>query len=183
MAPWGSQRGFTLTELLVGLAVLGLALASVIAFHERGLWAYLTGSNRVEVQQNARIALERMAREVRAAQEVAIQTTPPQLTIRTDWNGNGTPGENLAVQLAPDEPPRGELIVYRLSGEVLERWESGVDAGFVPVAGGVMQLGLTSPSAKTVSITIQTRSEENLPAGSPTDSRSLVTTLVRLRNS
>jgi prepilin-type N-terminal cleavage/methylation domain-containing protein len=183
MAPWRSETGFTLTELLVGLAVLGLALASVVTFHDRGLWAYLTGSNRVEVQQNARVALARLAREVRAAQDVSVQVSPPQLTIRTDWNGNGIPGENLAVQVAPDEPLRGERVVYRLNGDVLERQESGVDAAFVPVAGGVVRLEFTTPTAKTLSITLQTRSEENLPTGSGADTRSQLATTVRLRNS
>ncbi len=180
MTPWTCQKGFTLAELLVGLAVLGLALASLATLHESGLRAYVYGSNRVEVQQNARVALERMAREIREAQALTNQTAT-QLTIQTDWNGNGIIGEAIAV--AVDGVLRGEQVTYRLSGGALERQEPGVDATFRTVIGGVEQLTLTYPTAKTVSITIRTRTEENAPAGGLADTKSQVTTTVRLRNS
>jgi prepilin-type N-terminal cleavage/methylation domain-containing protein len=181
MATLTDQKGFTLAELLVGLAILGLVLASVATFHESGLRAYVSGSNRVEVQQNARVALERMAREIREAQALANQT-PTRVTIQTDWNGNGVIGEPLAV--AVDGVLRGEQVTYRLNGTVLERQEPGVGGGgFVTVIGGVEQLTLTFPSAKTVSITIRTRTEETAPAGTVGDTKSQVTTTVRLRNS
>lgn len=180
MAPSTCEKGFTLAELLVGLAVLGLALASVATLYESGLRAYVTGSNRVEVQQNARVALERMAREIREAQALTNQTAT-QLTIQTDWNGNGVIGEALAVTV--DGVLRGEQVTYRLNGAALERQESGVDATFMTVVGGVEQLMLTYPSAKTVSITIRTRTEENVPTGSMGDTKSQVTTTVRFRNS
>jgi prepilin-type N-terminal cleavage/methylation domain-containing protein len=180
MTPWTCQKGFTLAELLVGLAVLGLALASLATLHESGLRAYVYGSNRVEVQQNARVALERMAREIREAQTLTNQTAT-QLTIQTDWNGNGVIGEAIAV--AVDGVLRGERVTYRLNGGALERQEPGVDATFRTVIGGVEQLTLTYPTAKTVSITIRTRTEENVPAGGLGDTKSQVTTTVRLRNS
>jgi prepilin-type N-terminal cleavage/methylation domain-containing protein len=180
MACWTSEKGFTLAEMLVSLAVLGLALASVATLHQSGLQAYVTGSNRVEVQQNARVALERMAREIREAQALTNQTAS-QLTIQTDWNGNGVIGEALAVMV--DGVLRGEQVTYRLNGAALERQESGIDAAFMTLIGGVEQLTLTYPSAKTVSITIRTRTEENVAAGSPADTKSQVTTTVRLRNS
>lgn len=180
MTPWACQKGFTLAELLVGLAVLGLALAGLATVHESGLRAYVYGSNRVEVQQNARVALERMAREIREAQALT-NPTATQLTIQTDWNGNGVIGEALAVTV--DGVLRGEQVTYRLNGAALERQESGVDATFRTVMGGVEQLTLTYPSAKTVAITIRTRTEETVAAGGMADTKSQVTTTVRLRNS
>jgi len=42
------ERGFTLTELLVVTAVLGLILAAVVVLQQRGQEAYLFGSHRVE---------------------------------------------------------------------------------------------------------------------------------------
>ena len=56
------QRGFTLTELLVVTAVLGLILAAIVLVQQQGQQAYIFGSHRVEVQQNNRAALELMGR-------------------------------------------------------------------------------------------------------------------------
>lgn len=180
MAPWRSEEGFTLAELLVGFAVLGLALASVVMVQKSGLNAYVFGSNRVEVQQNARVALERIAREIREAQALTNQTAT-QLTLQTDWNGNGVIGEAIAVMV--DGVLRGERVTYRLTGTALERQESGVDATFQTIMGGVEQLTLTYPSARTVSITVRTRTEEGVPAGGLADTKSQITTTVQLRNS
>jgi prepilin-type N-terminal cleavage/methylation domain-containing protein len=180
MTPWKSEKGFTLAELLVGLAVLGLVMASVVTIQQSGLRAYVSGSNRVEVQQNARVALERMAREIRGAQSL-LAPQPTQLTIQTDWNGNGVM-EALAV--AVDGVPRGEQITYRRTGNALERQESGLNGGaFVTIMGGVEQLTFTYPSARTVSITIRSRTEEAIPAGGVADTKSQITTTVRFRNS
>ena len=64
------QRGFTLTELLIVIAVLGVMLAGLLAVQMQGQQSYLIGSHRVEAQQNARVALELMIRELRSATSV-----------------------------------------------------------------------------------------------------------------
>jgi len=64
------QRGFTLAELLVVTAVLGIVLAGVMMIQQSGQQAYVMGSNRVETQQNARVALDGMTRELRSALSV-----------------------------------------------------------------------------------------------------------------
>ena len=65
-----NERGFTLAELLVASAVLGIIMFGVLTVQRQGLSAYLVGAGRVEVQQNARAALETMLNEVRLAQAV-----------------------------------------------------------------------------------------------------------------
>lgn len=62
-----NERGFSLAELLVVVAVLALILTGVIALQQQGQIAYLMGSNRVETQQNARVAMALMSREIREA--------------------------------------------------------------------------------------------------------------------
>ncbi len=47
--------------------VLALILTGVIALQQQGQIAYLMGSNRVETQQNARVAIALMTREIREA--------------------------------------------------------------------------------------------------------------------
>lgn len=66
-----SERGFTLTELMVACAVIGVVMAGVFALQQQGQFAYLWGAARVEVQQNARLALDLMTRELRSATAVS----------------------------------------------------------------------------------------------------------------
>jgi prepilin-type N-terminal cleavage/methylation domain-containing protein len=61
------MKGFSLGELLVSLAVLALMLAAAFGILRAGLGAYAWGAARVDAQQSARIALDRMARELRGA--------------------------------------------------------------------------------------------------------------------
>ena len=67
-----NERGFTLAELLVATAVLGLVMLGVFTVQRQGLMAYQVGAARVEVQQNARAALETMFNEIRTAQAITV---------------------------------------------------------------------------------------------------------------
>ena len=61
------QRGFTLVELLVAIAILGLIMVGVLTLLMRGNESYLTGSNQAEAQASARAAIERMTLDIREA--------------------------------------------------------------------------------------------------------------------
>src|SRR5262249_43773341 len=61
------QRGFSLPDLMLALAVLALIITSTVMLQQQGQQAYLLGSNRVETQQNARVALHLLTRERRSA--------------------------------------------------------------------------------------------------------------------
>src|SRR5262249_25357139 len=82
-----NQRGFTLTELLVAMAMLGLLLTGVYTLQQQGLYSYMVGSAKVEAQQNARVALDLMIRELRSATSVtavaAAALTSPRPTRDT----------------------------------------------------------------------------------------------------
>ena len=64
---WSDDGGFSLPELLVSLAIMGLVLGGVFGVLRTGLMAYGWGAARVDAQQSARVALDRMARELRGA--------------------------------------------------------------------------------------------------------------------
>lgn len=59
-----NERGFTLAELLVAMAVVGLVMSGLFVALQQGQSAYLFGSARAEVQQNGRLALSRIAEEL-----------------------------------------------------------------------------------------------------------------------
>src|SRR6266545_4372512 len=67
MRCWREECGFTLVELLAAFAVLAVVLGGALAVHRSALQAYLAGSNKAEVQQGARVALQRVARDIRNA--------------------------------------------------------------------------------------------------------------------
>jgi prepilin-type N-terminal cleavage/methylation domain-containing protein len=169
------QRGFTLTELLVVMAVLGLVMAGVFVIQQQGMRSYLMGASRVEVQQNARTTLELLVRELRSAQTVTILGGASDITFLDQT---------------------GATIRYQLVGTTLNRSVNGTAAVLV---GGVQSLTLTYYSAfdgstntgtvtatpgsvKVIRIAIVTGSERGASPGSPGDQHATVESTVKLRN-
>ena len=175
------QRGFTLTELLVVIAMLSIMLGGLLSVQMTGQTSYLIGAHRVEVQQNARVALELMVRELRPALSV---TAVPTATNMTFVDENNT------------------VIQYQLAGTTLNRTATGCAActGLpTPVIGGVRALTLTYYSAydgatntgtatalanqvRLVRIQLVTGTEESVASYSASNQRATTETLVRLRN-
>ena len=58
-------RGFSLTELMVALAVTSLAMVSIISFHVTHKVRTTSEDLNIEVQQNLRLALDRLVSSVR----------------------------------------------------------------------------------------------------------------------
>lgn len=169
------QRGFTLTELLVVIAILGMMLAGLVTVQMAGQQSYLIGSHRVEAQQNGRIALELMVRELRSATSVTAVPSATDMTF-VDENGN--------------------TIRYALAGAVLNRTTGGVPT---PLIGGVVTFNLTYFSAydgstntgtttgapgsvRLVRVQLVTGTEESVASYSASNQRATVEMLVRLRN-
>ena len=173
------QRGFTLTELLVVAAVLGMILAAVVFVQQQGQQAYIFGSHRVEVQQNNRAALELMVRELRSATSITAVPSATNLTF-LDENGN--------------------TIQYQISGAILNRTVTVAGtATTTPLIGGVQTLAMayysdwngatnigtttTTPAqVKLIRLQLVTGTEDQVGSGSPGNQSATMETLVRLRN-
>ena len=171
------QRGFTLAELMVVMALTGLVLAGVFAIQQEGTNSYLMGAGRVETQQNARVALEQMVRELRSAESITAIGSATDVTF---------------VDVT------GTTVRYQLSGTTLNRTAAGVGGVLI---GGVQSLSLTyyatgfDPATNTgptttvpgnlkaVRIQLTTRPERPADTGTPGDQRATVESTVMLRNS
>lgn len=72
------RPAFTLTEVLVATSVIAIALTLIYSIVQVGHRTYLTGERRAELAQNARVILDRVAREFRQTPELvtALPATP-----------------------------------------------------------------------------------------------------------
>jgi len=167
--PWTitrDHRGFTLTELMVACALIGLVMAGLFGMLQSGQQSYLTGTNQVEAQQALRLALLRMTNEIRDAGycptcgtgspaitpfEAITAQSATGFTIQNDWNGtwdgtNGifTGGTVPDVTLNSDGTStttnRGEQVTYAFAGGNLTRREIGIDATPIVIASGISSL-------------------------------------------
>ncbi len=126
----------TLTDLLVSIAMSGVILGGTFLLLEQGQQAYTIGAARVETQQGVRLALTRMAAEIRGAGYARSGasfpalglTEPTRLVIQHDLDGDGAVAAN------------GERITYLLRGTTLRRDAGG---GAQPVLNGVSALRFT----------------------------------------
>jgi type IV pilus assembly protein PilW len=125
-------RGYSLVDLLVALAVGGAVLAATVMLLHQGLQAWVWGTARVEAQQAARYALDRLAGELREAgydPTVAgiapvVIAEPTRIAFQRDFNGNGV------------VDPTRERVTYLLRpGERTLRRDAG--GGAQPVIDGV----------------------------------------------
>jgi prepilin-type N-terminal cleavage/methylation domain-containing protein len=75
------QDGFTLAEMLVVLAILGLVLAGLTALFTSGLKAQTDQTNRTQAQQDGRLALDKLRREIRCASGISTPSGYPAPSI------------------------------------------------------------------------------------------------------
>jgi type IV pilus assembly protein PilW len=138
MTTWRGAEGHSLPELLVAMAVLGLVMAGALSLLQSTLEAYRWGGARVEAQRSARIALERMAKELREAGydprtagiEAIVAAEPARVVFQRDLDGDGVvdaTSERVAFLLRP-----GESVLRRDAG-----------GGAQPVVNDVARLVLT----------------------------------------
>ena len=193
-------RGFTLAELLIVVAILGFVMGGIFTIQRQGQLAYLTGAARVEVQQNARLALDTLLNDIRLALP-APAAGPTQVITAIDANCSTGPAPTagggasigFTAQRAPDaDDPNyhGHAVTYQLNGTNLQRTENGAPE---VVIGGVQQMQvwcfddsgvLNSVPAQIREVRIQIRTQTERPAapGSPGDQHSVVEGRVRFRN-
>jgi prepilin-type N-terminal cleavage/methylation domain-containing protein len=59
------QKGFTLLEMLVSITIFSLMMMAIYYFFDSGRWMYLKSEKRANMQENGRLTMEAMEREMR----------------------------------------------------------------------------------------------------------------------
>lgn len=115
--------GFSLVEVLVTMVMMIVVLSALYSIFDMGLRTFSFGNNKVEAVENARLGLEKMAREIRGAYpyDPGNTTTPDthlfdpgtwtytQIKFGNDLDGNykvGCPNTST--------PPKCEIISYQV---------------------------------------------------------------------
>jgi Tfp pilus assembly protein PilW len=135
-----AESGFSLAELLVACAMVGIVLAGTFVALQSGESAFQYSSGKVEVQQNGRVALDRMMRDLRTGSAVTA-ATPTSISFQYI-----------------DETAATVTVTYSLTGTTLQRNQTNpVPAAAQPetVIGGVNTLALVyydSNNAVTVTV-------------------------------
>jgi prepilin-type N-terminal cleavage/methylation domain-containing protein len=101
------EAGFTLVELLVSMIIFGLLSTAILAFTFSSARTVTSSNNYNDINEEARVVLNRMTRELREAKTIVSATNPAtvyagsnswafnaiadsSVTFDTDFNGNGT---------------------------------------------------------------------------------------------
>jgi prepilin-type N-terminal cleavage/methylation domain-containing protein len=114
------KSGFTLVEVVVAVLIFSLVLGATLALYQQGVRSWHREAARVDVQENLRLGLDRMSRELKAA-------------VRLDEASNNAVGF---------ETTDGRLVRYYHMADK-EQLMRVVDGGHNPVASYVAALSLT----------------------------------------
>jgi Tfp pilus assembly protein PilW len=134
------ERGFTLTEMMVTTMVMIMMLFALYSLFDMSLRVFAFGNNKVEAMENARLGLERMEREIRAAYPVdandpanshlffsanGLTSNPPQATPTVtqitfgndlgDADGDGIGDGNHKIECF--DAASCEYITYKLTDD------------------------------------------------------------------
>ncbi len=101
------SAGFTLVEVLISMAIVGILVASLAGVFERSSKLYTTQNAAAALQQEVRAALDVIASEVRMAtydprktkKFVIKKNSATEFSFLTDWDEDGVlgrPGDNSA---------------------------------------------------------------------------------------
>jgi prepilin-type N-terminal cleavage/methylation domain-containing protein len=103
------QAGFTLVELVTVMAILGLVLAGLTTMFQAGIQAEARASREFQAQQNARLALDRLRRELHCANAISAP--------------NGTAVSSVTVTLPPNCPGPDTTVTYATQTVASGRWQ------------------------------------------------------------
>ena len=119
---WKVETGFTLVEVLVSAMMMFGVLFALYGIFDVSVRAFGYGGDRIEAVGNARLALGRMEREIRAAYPYDLTSDPPRRYLFLNPTDPTRPAVPTATRIAFGNETGGdrsiegsEVIGYYLS--------------------------------------------------------------------
>lgn len=103
------QRGFTLVEVMSVVIILAIVMAGIMDLYARGIIFWSKGEKKVEVQDNLRIGLDRMTRELRQARQLYDGTTGNKLVFK-NFDGSIVAYDIYGTSLRRNSEPLANYI-------------------------------------------------------------------------
>jgi prepilin-type N-terminal cleavage/methylation domain-containing protein len=143
-----SRKGFTLIEILISVSIFALVLIGIYNLFDTGRATYVSGQGKVDVQQNARAALDEIVREIRMTGYFPENfTTPPASPLLANPIQVAT-NAGLAVYGDADGSGTSHVFLFCLDGTLVRRQiaTQGVANSYVCSRGDILAENVTSLS-------------------------------------
>lgn len=120
MSKNSQHLGFTLTELLVAMVILVLIVGAIYSGYVLSQKAYREGEMAAEINQNGRVILERMVREIRQTKEIvtSLSATSTDATSTIEFeDGHIVERYHYIHYFKEDNNVKREVKRYYFSGD------------------------------------------------------------------
>ena len=97
-----NKKGFTLIELMVVVVILSLITIGIVTFFSGGIRSWIAGQYQLKAQRDARMALDRMVKEIREGDKFGEHSTNKKVIVEFnvleksdlifEWTGNSGDG-------------------------------------------------------------------------------------------
>lgn len=148
------RKGFTLIEIIIVILILSIASGITIKFLIDSLRIYTMSINQKMIFEEAKLAIERMCRDIRDAKNI---TSPSE----------GGSGNSITLQRthATSVDATDEILTYRLNGNTIEKVKTSPSATS-PLASNVssftVERGAAGNNEITLKLTLSLSTGENI---------------------
>ena len=191
--PKKTPNGFTLIEVVVAIGLSLVTISAVYSLYVKELKAQYIREDRLEMQQQARVVMDVMSREILMAgydprgvnQDVdlsndfqGITYDPDRLMIKADLNGNGLIGDrNESITFIYDPKT---YTLRRNTGGGNQPFGENIESFFVKYFDQEGNSAVDSSSIRQIQITVTARTEDPALSYEPNGGYRTVTLQSRL---
>jgi prepilin-type N-terminal cleavage/methylation domain-containing protein len=119
-----TQKGMTLIELMISLAILSVIILGLVVFFTGGVRSWITGQSQLEAQRNARQAMESMVREIRHGESIVGNSDDDTIIVSVPALGSES-AYNVTYDLSGTTISRGSNpLISNVQSLILEYYES-----------------------------------------------------------